>query len=166
MSQGVDTRDRTHEQEVQEVTEQLELNAQESPWPTELEWIIDNFKHRPGWRFNLRYIDRGQGSKGLTLIITTLTTDSYDEYDGTEETLIPRYRVNHYFPVPPAAYNRNSWMLWLLECLDKVDAHETREFFIVDGERPFAPHHSEGEDPYATFMIGDKETAQKKYTEK
>jgi hypothetical protein len=140
-----------------------DLIVQEAPWPTELDEIIKNFQYKPGWFFNLSYRDRGQGSKGLTLTVTTLTTNSYD-HDPTN--VVPDYRVNHFFIVPAASYNRTAWTRWLLDRFIEIEAHEACEFFRVDGERIFAPHHSEGEDPYSIFMIGDKETAQKKYTEK
>lgn len=139
------------------------IAVQESPWPTILEELVDNLEYKPGWNYVLRYKDRGQGSKGLTFIVTTLTTNSYDP---DLQNLTPDYRVNHLFPVPPAAYNRTAWTRWLLDRLLEVEIHEACEFFRIAGERIFAPHHSEGEDPYSIFMIGDKETAQKKFTEK
>ena len=145
------------------MSEQHETLIQESPWPTELEELVDNLQYKPGWMYQLKYKDRGQGSKGLTFIVTTLTTNSYDD---NPTNLIPDYRVNHLFIVPGASYNKTAWSRWLLDRLIEVETHEACEFFRIAGERIFAPHHSEGEDPYSIFMIGDAATAAKKYTEK
>lgn len=78
--------------------------TQEFPYPAELFELVDRLCYK-GWTFNLGDIDRGQGSKGLTLDIVTLGRDSYHPERG--ET----YCVHHYMPVPPAAYNRQSWTL-------------------------------------------------------
>jgi hypothetical protein len=70
---------------------------QSAPFPTQLEELVKACSYRPGWTVRLSDIDRGQGSKGLTLIITTKGYDTYHPEDGQH------YRVNHYMPVPPAA---------------------------------------------------------------
>ena len=70
-------------------------------------------------------------------------------------------RVAHYFPVPPATYNRQSWMRWLFDRLGDVDLHERMEDFALIGStkgvngatedtivRPYAPCHGPGWDPY------------------
>jgi hypothetical protein len=67
------------------------------------------------------------------------------------------YRVQHYFPVPPAAYDERSWRRWLLERLIEVERHEACEFFQIDGRRPYAPHHGPGNDPYIVFDHGTDE---------
>lgn len=81
-------------------------------------------------------------------MITTCGYNSYHPDRG--ET----YRVNHYMPVPPAAYNRQSWQRWLLDQFLLVERHEACEFFTIDGERPYAPHHGPGNDPYIIFDHG------------
>src|SRR5690348_1030818 len=130
------------------MTQPLVKNVQEAPYPAELAAMIASCNYRPGWLVDMREIVRdpadthGTESKGLTLIITTLGYDSYHPEEGEH------YRVNHYFPVPPATYNRSSWLRWLFECFAKVELHECMEFFAIDGERPFAPNHGPGEDPY------------------
>jgi hypothetical protein len=124
---------------------------QEAPWPTELEDLVANVEYRPGWKFALENLPRGQGSKGLTLSIYSLGYDTYHPDRG--ET----YRVVHYFPVPPAAYDRRSWQRWLLNRLIEVETHECCEFFQVAGERPYAPHHGPGNDPYIIFEHGADE---------
>lgn len=129
--------------------------AQRAPYPEILESLVQRLKYRPGWTCRLDTVDRGQGSEGLTLIITTRGLDSYHPSRG--ET----YRVNHFMLVPPAAYDERSWRRWLLEQFLLVERHECCEFFRIDGERPYAPHHGPGNDPYTIFDHGtdvDKRT--------
>lgn len=133
-------------------------NTQTAPYPTELEDLVGRLSYKPGWRFQLGYVDRGQGSRGLTFTIIPLVPDSLDP-----DSII---RVQHFFPVPPAAFNRNSWMRWLLDRILDVESHEGCEFFRIDDERVYAPHHSEGEDPYIVWQIGDLETARKRFTDR
>lgn len=122
--------------------------AQAAPYPEELERLVAALEYRPGWTFRLAHIDRGQGSEGLTLIVTSLGYDTYNPDRG--ET----YRVNHYMPVPPAAYDDRSWRRWLLDQLLAIERHEACEFFVVDGERPYAPSHGPGNDPYMVREVG------------
>lgn len=126
-----------------------ETMQQTAPWPEILESLVTRLEYRPGWRFALEDIPRGQGSAGLTLAIYSLGYDTYHPENG--ET----YRVVHYFPVPPAAFDERSWRRWLLERLLEVEKHEACEFFQIDGERPYAPHHGPGNDPYIVFDHGD-----------
>jgi hypothetical protein len=115
---------------------------QTAPYPAELAALVAEAEYRPGWKFELEHLDRGQGSEGLTLVITTLGYNTYHPDRG--ET----YRVHHYMPVPPAAYNAASWRMWLFEQILLVEKHEAMEFFRVAGERPYAPNHGHGWDPY------------------
>jgi hypothetical protein len=61
--------------------------------------------------------------------------------------------------VPAATYNERSWRRWLLDRLLKVETHEACEFFQLDGERPYAPHHGPGWDPYMVIEHGSDEDA-------
>jgi hypothetical protein len=133
-------------------------NAQVAPYPDVLDALVSRLKYRPGWRVVLSHHDRGQGSVGLTLVITTLGFNSYQPDDGMN------YRVNHYMPVPPAAYNEQSWRRWLLEQFLLVERHEACEFFRIDGKRPYAPHHGPGNDPYIVFERGTDEEARTMFT--
>lgn len=140
------------------MTDQAEPMTQVAPYPTELAEMVAHLDYRPGWGFVLRHLDRGQGSEGLTLVITTLGYNSYHPDQG--ET----YRVNHYMPVPPASFDRRSWRRWLLEQVLLVERHEACEFFgfRTDGtqegkERPYAPSHGPGNDPYLVREIGTPE---------
>lgn len=131
---------------------------QEAPYPFPLAELVESVSYRDGWTFTLRSIDRGQGSIGLTLDITARVHDSLNP----EQVM----RVRHLFIVPAASYNRRSWQRWLLDrCID-VETHEACEFFRIDGERVYAPHHSEGEDPYTIFEISDAATAAKSFRDK
>ena len=123
--------------------------TQIAPYPDALAGLVARLEYRPGWTFDLLDKDRGQGSKGLTLIITTLGYDSYHPADGEN------YRVHHYMPVPPAAFGYQSWQRWLFDQCLMVERHECMEFFTVHDSpgsehavKPYAPNHGHGEDPY------------------
>jgi hypothetical protein len=126
----------------------METMTQTAPYPTELADLVENLTYRPSWRFTLEHKDRGQGSQGLTLCIFTKGYDSYHPERGQN------YGVVHYMPVPPAAFDRRSWQRWLFEQLVLVERHEAMEFFQVDGERPYAPNHGPGRDPYVVHEYG------------
>jgi hypothetical protein len=123
-------------------------NTNAAPYPTELAELVEGCAYRPGWKISLGDIDRGQGSHGLTVVVTSLGYDTYNPDRG--ET----YRVHHYFPVPPAAYDRRSWQRWLFEQFRLIESHESAEFFQIDGERPYAPSHGPGNDPYMIREVG------------
>jgi hypothetical protein len=135
-------------------------NTQIAPFPTELEELVKELKYRPGWECVLENRDRGQGSKGLTLHITTKGYDSYHPELGEN------YCVHHYMLVPPASFNRQSWQRWLLEQFLLVERHECCEFFKIGKKRPYAPHHGPGNDPYIIFERGTDEEARTMYTGK
>jgi len=126
--------------------------AQEAPWPEILEELIDRLYYKPGWMFRLDEADRGQGSRGLTLIIKITGPDSYHPERSIS--------VNHYMLVPPASYDRRSWCWWLFQQIMLVEQHEAMEFFRIgrDGwigqERPYAPAHGPGNDPYLILQHG------------
>lgn len=137
---------------------------QEAPFPDELADLVERTDYRPGWQLSLvRDLDRDKADgrvvgRGLTLVITTKGYDSYNPDRG--ET----YRVNHYFIVPAATYNRRSWQRWLFDQLVLVETHEAMEFFRVDGERPYAPHHGPGESPYVVHQHGTDLDVRTRYT--
>lgn len=128
-------------------------HVQTAPYPEILAELVSKVKYRPGWRVSLDAIDRGQGSLGLTLIIRTLGYDSYNPAEGEQ------YAVLHYMPVPSAAYNERSWKRWLLEQFLLVEQHEACEFFMIGDDRPYAPYHHDGNNPYTIFELsGDAES--------
>lgn len=122
------------------------LMTQEAPYPQPLKELLDGLEYRPGFQFSLEDLDRGQGSKGLTLVITVTVPDSYDH----SKTI----RVCHYMLVPPAAYDERSWRRWLFDQIGLVEQHERCEFFTINGDKPFAPSHGPGNDPYLVREIG------------
>lgn len=130
------------------------VNHNEAPFPYDLEEIVNGLEYRPGWKFYLSDVDRHQGSEGLTLQILSRGYDTYHPDRG--ET----YQVWHYFPVPPAAFNRESWLRWVLDRLIDVETHEACEFMVVDGKRPFAPNHGPGWDPYVVRELNTAAAAE------
>lgn len=132
--------------------------SQEAPYPVILEELVSELTYRPGWKFRLVHKDRGQGSEGLTLEITTLG------YDGYHPDLGEYYRVHHYMLVPPASYNRRSWQHWLFEQLLLVERHECMEFFQIGGQRPYPPAHGPGNDPYLVLDYGTDTDRRTRFT--
>lgn len=147
-----------------------ESMRQQAPYPNVLAGLVERLRYKAGWRFRLADINRGQGCGGLTLIITITGPDSYD----TRREI----SVDHYMPVPPAAYDERSWRRWLFEQVLLVERHEAMEFFrfpvgpkydavtnahyAQPDERPYAPSHGPGNDPYLIREIGtdlDRRTA-------
>jgi hypothetical protein len=135
--------------------------VQESPFPTELAMLVDRLRYKAGWSFRLvDNYDRGQGSKGLTLVINITGPDTYHPER--------RISVNHLMLVPPAAYDVRSWQRWLFDQVLLVERHEAMEWFVlvdhtlpehlwpaVDREaRPYAPSHGPGNDPYLIREVG------------
>jgi hypothetical protein len=122
---------------------------QTAPFPHELMRLVEALEYKAGWRFVLADIDRGQGSEGLTLVITITCPDSYHP----EQTK----SVVHYMPVPPAAFDERSWRRWLFDQISDVETHERCEFFQIDGVRPYAPSHAPGNSPYLVREVGTVE---------
>lgn len=112
---------------------------QAAPYPQALRDLVARLDYK-GWPVRLENLDRGQGCEGLTLVITRIGPDAYHP-----EIAI---RVNHYMPVPAAAFGESSWQRWLLEQFLLVETHECCEYFKIGGERPYRPNHGNGEDPY------------------
>lgn len=129
-----------------------DVMAQHAPYPNVLAELVSQLGYKGRWRFELDDLDRGQGSKGLTLVITITTPDSYHPEKMR--------RVLHYFPVPPAAYDARSWRRWLFGQVLLVERHEACEFFRIGGDRPYAPSHGPGNDPYLIREIGTEEDVQ------
>lgn len=133
---------------------------QEAPDPDELFVLVGELTYRQdrGWAVYLSDLVRDEprdgnpGSSGLTLVVVRHGPDTYQP-----ETNV---RVAHYFPVPPATYDRRSWQRWLFERLGDVDTHERMEDFVVAGRRPYAPSHGPGNDPYLVREVGTVEDAE------
>jgi hypothetical protein len=106
--------------------------------------LVEKVTCKPGWHFSLL----GDQQHGLRLVIFVPGRDSYAPDQ--------RLNINHFFPVPTATYNAKSWRRWIFECCRKVENHELGEWFIIDGERPFAPLHGPGEDPYTVHEFREE----------
>lgn len=122
-----------------------------APYPEELAQLVMRLLYKPLWHITLEDLDRGQGSRGLTLCVLITTPDTYD--------VTVMRRVMHYHIVPAAAYDRRSWQKWLFDRLMDIELHEAMEYFQIDGRRPFAPNHGPGRDPYQLMEIGLVEDA-------
>ena len=129
---------------------------QTAPYPVILQRLVESVVYKDGWEFTLEDVDRDQGSAGLTLCILIDTPDAYHPDQ--------RRQVMHYMPVPPAAFGLRSWRRWLFEQILLVERHEACEFFQVGGERPYAPHHGPGNDPYIVFDHGTDEDVRTRFT--
>jgi hypothetical protein len=127
-----------------------DVMTQVAPYPMVLRELLDVFRYRAGYRFALEDdYDRGQGSVGLTLIINITGPNAYHPTQFVS--------VNHLFPVPPAAYDVRSWRRWLFDRIGDVDDHERCEWFMVGDDRPYAPSHGPGNDPYLIREVGTLE---------
>lgn len=138
------------------------LMRQVAPYPETLADLVRCLRYREhmGWRV---WLDddcqrdkpgRHSGeARGLTLIVQRSGPNTY----RPDEVMT----VSHYFAVPAATYNRQSWMRWLFDRLGDVDAHERMEDFVLEEDvpdshgctarvftRPMAPCHGPGWDPY------------------
>ena len=125
---------------------------QTAPFPASLKSLVERLTYKAAWEFSLLEFDRGQGSKGLTLVIRLTAPDSYAPDR--------QFRVAHFMIVPAAAYDERSWCRWLLDQILLVEQHEACEFFKIGDHRPYAPNHGEGHSPYTIFDQGFRDDAE------
>ena len=85
--------------------------------------LLRDFEYKPGWRFTVR--DGWLWTEA----------DVVDAYDHSRMTTLHRRTVLPYGILP--GFN---WTMWLYREILQVERHETGEFFMVRGERPFDPH--------------------------
>lgn len=124
---------------------------QYAPFPAELAELVAEMRLsvHPTWSFELddRIRDHagshGGDAGGLTFVVLAETRDAYQDR--------PR-AVYHYFPVPAATFNRAAWKRWILDCLLQIQLHETCEGLLFGDERPFAPTHGPGDNPYVVVQ--------------
>jgi hypothetical protein len=112
--------------------------------------LVERVTYKPGWRFSLEEVSRGQGCEGLTLMIGATVRNSFADVNVD---------VLHLMPVPPAAYDEPTWRRWILEQILLVEKHEALEFFRVDGDQAFFPNHDPGKDPYAIIETQTRDEA-------
>lgn len=109
--------------------------------------VVASVTYKPGWTLALAHMERlGEhlaGGSGLTLRVQFRCEDSTRPGATTS--------LDHLFAVPPAAYNRETWERWVLDCLIQVETHEAMEWFKVNDHAPFFPAHGAGNgfNPYA-----------------
>lgn len=122
--------------------------TQTAPYPFLLEELVENFAYYPGWGpFRLLNMQRSKdGCAGLTLVIHTNLPDAYHHNE-----IRP---VVHYMIVPAASYDLRSWRRWLFDQIALIERHERMEGFEVGGEKPYAPSHGPGNDPYLIREVG------------
>jgi hypothetical protein len=126
--------------------------TQTADYPHVLHDLVKRCEYRPGWSAELVVLnDRQDGGSGLTLVITSYGLDTYDE---SRELLL-----GHQFQVPAANYTEQVWRKWLFERFLDCEIHECAEFFQIDGERPYAPHHGPGHNPYFIYEYADESAA-------
>lgn len=116
--------------------------------------IVKDLDYKSGWKLYIAHEVLDDGSGGWHLFVVPTTENSQDPDDLN-------YRVRHGFLIPPASYNYDTWSSWVFDRLGDVDTHERGEFFKLKGIRVFAPHHSNGENPYIVWHTGDYATAAK-----
>ena len=104
----------------------------------------------PANRFRLV---RDDEANYAVLYIFTLNPDTY----------APKHmrHTRHEFVVPVTTYHEAAWARWVFDCFLKIETHETCESFQHHGVRVYAPHHGNGEDPYAFWPGGTREQKHK-----
>jgi hypothetical protein len=154
--------------------------TQTAPYPAELAEVVAQLDYRThlGWRVwlddDLQRDKPGRHtgeSRGMTLVVQRCGPDTYNHAEIM--------RVNHYFPVPPATFDRDSWTRWVFDMLGLVDDHERMEDFALTerGEwmtaqgnhvtekttRPFAPNHGPGRNPYVVHSYATADDRRTSY---
>jgi hypothetical protein len=126
------------------MTEEDGVMIQKAPWPYELANAVNELEYMGGWRIWLSEGERGQGCLGLMLNIVPDNRDSYHPEKHANTRFV--------YPVPAAAFNRESWEEWIWARIEETEGHERAEAFKFrqpDGSyrRPFKPAHPDGWDP-------------------
>ena len=103
--------------------------------------VVAKASYKPGWTMKIVEEDGA-----LRLVITDhRCVDAYNP--GQPMPLA------HYHPVPIATYNEKTWKRWIYEQCRRVENHEIGEWLRWGDERPFAPMHGPGEDPYTVHEV-------------
>lgn len=110
--------------------------------------VVADVSGKPGWLFRLVDDD-----EGFRLIITDMKC--VDAYNPGKP-----FPLSHFFPVPTATYNKASWRRWIFDCCLGVETHELGEWIKWGDERPFAPLHGPGENPYVVHEFRDDKDRQ------
>lgn len=96
--------------------------------------FVASLGYKPGWRFKLA----GPGNRWLCV------------YASTPNSLHPeRVRLTqHQFEFPDPLPDHVGLCRWVRDRLLAIEQHESCEFLVVDGVRPFWPHHQDEGSPY------------------
>lgn len=105
--------------------------------------LVEDVEYKPGWTMDIVEEDGA-----LRLRISDLKC--IDAYNPGKP--MP---LSHYHPVPTATYNEKTWKRWIYEQCRRVENHEIGEWLRWGDERPFAPLHGPGEDPYVVHEFRD-----------
>ena len=109
--------------------------------------LVAEVKYKPGYKFRIIEEDGA-----LRLVIS----DMYCKNAYNPDESFP---LSHYHPVPIATYNEKTWKRWIYEQCRRVENHEIGEWLRWGEERPFAPLHGPGEDPYTVHEYRDESDA-------
>ncbi len=122
----------------------------EQTWDV-LETALQTITYKDGSRFALNRDDESNWARldFFMHLPNAFRDDRADRYTRFE------------FLVPIATYDQENWTRWVFVCIKGVEIHEICEWFRVNGERPYAPHHGNGEDPYVEWHPSDPERAAK-----
>lgn len=116
-------------------------NVREQTWDI-LEGLLDEIEYRreepPDFRRFRLARDDEHNYAILSIFTYNINTYKQDE----------KRHTRHEFLVPVATYNRDTWIRWVFDNIVAIETHETAEWFFVNDERIYAPHHGNGEDPY------------------
>lgn len=110
--------------------------------------LVGQIAYKAGWTFELAELSRGQGCEGLTLMISATVPNSIEPGE---------VQFCHLMPVPPAAYDEETWVRWILDQILLVEQHEALEWFQIAGTRPFFPEHAPGRNPYTIAQVKTRE---------
>jgi hypothetical protein len=133
------------EAEVLRFRETLVTYQEGSPEPLErLKNVVASCTYKPGWILELDERERGGehygAGYGWTLSISFTVQNSVAA--GQITSL-------HYFPVPPATWNTETWERWVLDCIIECERHEAMEFIRFGDRAPFFPTHGQNSsNPY------------------
>lgn len=112
---------RCHETTARLMAEAMKVMTQTAPWPQDLVDAVAELEYVPGWVVTLAEEKRGQDCAGLTLNIYPDKPDSYHPENHV--------RTRFLYPVPAAAFNRESWEEWLWARIEETEGHERAEWF-------------------------------------
>lgn len=96
--------------------------------------LVASLRYKPGWSFKVG------GPLGSMLCIFATTPDAQNP--SRERT------TQHQFEIPDFELDGRTPVRWVFDCLLLCELHETGEFFQVNSDRPFYPHHQDEGSPY------------------